>query len=244
MMRTLVLTEDSGKDGHGVVRDLLACMFRLIEPGTQTQRVDFEPANEAARRVMRANGWESKKRRDLVDLRQTIAEKLMEEGFVFFHFDGDQRWSRRARCTRRGNFEGLIVDKVRIILEGMAERGRLDESVHDALGRLHAIVPFYSIEAWLFQNERVGCRLARDAGTDADHARFVAWAEDRTLLDDVHRPKEQVSFGAQHNAALTRGFPAVAVRAAGRSFAEVVERLSDDGALRAALAGTVEAVSR
>lgn len=233
-MRTLVLTEDSGADAHDVIRGVLRCMFCLIDGQTQTQQINFEPANARAKAVMQANGWEDKKRRELVDLRQAIAEKLVEGGFVFFHFDGDQIWSRRQACKRPGKFREMIVDKARIILEGMVG---IDEA-QERLKRLHAITPFYSIEAWLFQNERVACRLCRDAGAHADHARFMAWAADRTLLDEVYQPKEQVSFKGQHNKALTVGFPSEAVRQTGQSFAEVVDRLRADDALLAALKGT------
>lgn len=238
-MRTLVLTEDSGADAHDVIRGVLRCMFRFIDGQTQTQRIEFEPANAKAKAVMQANGWEDKTRRELVDLRRAIAEKLVEGGFVFFHFDGDQIWSRRQACKRPEKFRKMIVEPVRIILQEKVDKGRLGvDEVHERLKRLHAITPFYSIEAWLFQNEREACRLCRKEGAHADHTQFVTWAADRKLLDEVDQPKEQVGFKDKHNLALTVGFPTDAVWQAGQSFAAAIDALLADDALLAALKGT------
>lgn len=233
-MRTLVLTEDGGADGHDVIRGLLRCMFCLIDGQTQTQHIKFEPANAKAKVVMQANGWEDKKRNDLVYLRRAIAEKLAEGGFVFFHFDGDKTWSRRHECKRPDKFREMIVKPVRIILEGKVGVGEAQER----LKRLHAITPFYSIEAWLFQNDRVACGLCRGARAQADQTQFMAWAADRRLLDEVDQPKKQVSFKSTNNKALTVGFPSDAVRQAGQSFAAAMDDLLADDALLAALEGT------
>src|SRR5262249_8721635 len=98
----LVLTEDSASDGHETITALAKKMLDQVVPGCRTNRIEFEPQNAVAKRAMHGNLWKSRSPRDrqkLVDLRQTIATKLVEgklvdgeavPGFVFFHVDGDR----------------------------------------------------------------------------------------------------------------------------------------------------------
>lgn len=236
----LVLTEDSGKHAHDTIAALCKKMLQLVEPACQTQRIAFEPAREDARRVVNANQWKSgKKHRDRVALVQTIATKLGEQnGFVFFHVDGDCAWSQRGSTDSVEKFESLIVRAVRALLQDRDAR-RSPPSGADAdalLARLRLIMPFYSVEAWLYQNIDVAIALchAHHGGKDAD--RFARWKEHRHELDELPRPKDALCLQDKHNKELAeRAYPAQAVYEVGASFAAAVDSLRKCKALCQAL---------
>jgi len=80
-------------------------------------------------------------------------------------------------------------------------------------------MPFYSIEAWTYQNTAVSVRLcnARYGGRDA--AVFAEWAADPGRLDEVERVKEVAVLKGKHNLELASdGFPAETRFRAGKSF--------------------------
>jgi hypothetical protein len=239
----LILTEDSGKHAHHTMIALCKKMLQLVEPGCQTQRIEFEPAKEGARRVVNGNGWKSgKKHRELVDLRKTIATKLGERsGFVFFHTDGDCAWSRRGPNDVREMFETRIARPLRDLLltRGVHGQPMSAPEVEILLKRLRLLVPFYSIEAWLYQNIEVAIALchAHHGGKDAD--RLASWRECRHELDELHQPKNELCLQDRHNKELAeRAYPASAVYQAGASFAAAVDSLRESDALCLALRAT------
>lgn len=236
----LVLTEDSGKHAHDTIAALCKKMLQLVEPACQTQRIAFEPAKEDARRVVHANQWKSgMKHRDYVTLLQTIATKLGEQsGFVFFHVDGDCVWSERGSSENLEKFESLLIRKVEeALLDGGArKKPRSRPEVEGLLARLRLIMPFYSVEAWLYQNIEVAIALchAHHGGKDAD--RFARWKERRHELDELERPKDTLCLQDRHNKELAeRAYPAPAVYEAGASFAAAVDSLRACDALCQAL---------
>ncbi len=221
----LVLTEDSGDDGHATIVAVLKRMLRVLDTRCQTHHLDFEPKNEQAQRAIRGPRWKSTNPRDNADLTTlwaTIATKLARGGFVFFHVDGDRPWSQRATSENAAKFEAIARQRVRQHLHALpteAERER-------AMKRFFAVVPHYSIEAWLYQNTRVATDLCRSTYDGRDVEQFETWASDRRSLDDVVKPKERVCLAAAHNLALaSTSYPAEQVYNAGRSYADVAEQL-------------------
>lgn len=235
-MRALILTEDGAKAAHDVIRGILFAIFKLLVTQTpHTHRIQCLPVSEAERRLMLANQWKDKSRADLVDLRARIAGELARGGFVFFHCDGDTRWSTRHESPNRAPFDRLIRAGVR---NALAQNRDPDEADR-LLRRLHLVMPFYSIESWLYQNTVVALRLCREKGLASDEAQFMAWEADRTLLDEVWQPKKATRLGDHGNAELARGFPADAVYDVSPSFTAVVADLLADADLIAALEATV-----
>jgi hypothetical protein len=241
----LVLTEDSGKHGLEVAQALVKKMLRVIDSGCDTRPacMSFEPGNDDARKVVSANGWESRKRHhERVTLVRSIATKICEaNGFVFFHFDGDQAWSRRSSATRPGRFDRLIMDKVRILLlQGDQRRAPMPAGeVEERLGRLRALVPFYSIEAWLYQNTKVAIRLCHEHHGGRDVDTFKRWQGQPHEIDELEKPKDVVCLADKHNRELaTTAYPIQAACAAGTSLANVVHSLRQCGPLLTALAAT------
>ncbi|MFY0581832.1 hypothetical protein ACN28S_52940 [Cystobacter fuscus] len=182
-----------------------------------------------------------------MELIRTLATQvLLEDGWVLFHFDGDRPWGTRDSSENVAKFQTLVWASVRelVVLKFAEQRDgstpqALEARARVRMTRLKTVVPFYSIEAWLFQNTHEAIRISQESYSGRDVEQFQAWAQDRTTLDEVLKPKEAVSLGAAHNLDLaSNGFPTREVHAAGKSFAAVVDALKQDGELRDALART------
>lgn len=243
----LVLTEDSAAEGHAVIEALCKRMLRLIDSSCQTQRIHFEPANDQARVAMRGNVWKSTSPRDRqrrVDLIRAIATKLCEHGgFVVFHVDGDRVWSERSTAENPAKFGKVIEEAVRTLLIAGDNRRppMLEAEAAMRLKRLRLLVPYYSIEAWLYQHTDTAISLCRQRYGGHSVERFEEWRKDRGLLDEVAKVKETVCLGARHNAELAgSGYPVDDVYKADKSWAAAVDSLLDCGELCAALRATYQ----
>jgi hypothetical protein len=224
----LVLTEDGAPTAHATVVTVVKRMLQLLVPDYQTHRIGFEPKDERAQRAVQGTGWKDETPKHYAELNlalRTIATKLgREDGFVLFHIDGDRTWSRRASSENAAKFEAIVVARVRQLLRGRP--GGTPEDAEARLRRLFPVVPFYSIEAWLFQHTEVAVRLCREKYNGRDVDTFEAWKRDRTALDEVEKPKETVCLASAHNLECAgSGYPAREVFGAGRSYAACVERL-------------------
>ena len=251
-LSVLLLTEDSGAKAFETFRSLAKELLKQVDEYVQTHKIAFEPVrDELALQALHANVWKSTNPRDRqkqVELIRTLATQVMlEDGGALFHFDGDRAWGSRDSSENVEKFQTLVREKVQALLELKLAEQRSGSSPREVeahararLVRLKTVVPFYSIEAWLFQNTREAIRLCQERYNGRDVEQFHAWAQDRTALDEVLKPKEAVCLGAAHNLELaSNGFPSREVRAAGRSFdAVVAEVLSQDAELREALART------
>lgn len=255
LLSVLVLTEDSAKSANDVIVTLVKKMLWLLDPHYRSHLVAFRPADEVSRRVMRGNLWKSRSPRDqarIVLLGRAIADRLLQSevpGFVLFHIDGDVSWPRRVDSDNVQRFEGFIQDYVRPSLDRAlrAQRQERREPPSDeeiahatevALRRLLLMVPFYSIEAWLYQNTAETAR--RCAVSCEVHLDLIKkWEAIPGELDDLEKPKDQLCLGASHNLALAeQGFPAQRAFDVGKSFSAAVLRLLECEDLTAALART------
>lgn len=242
----LVLGEDTGKDAPEALRKLVRTMLRLVEPNVQTHRVLFSPVDQQAAPALRANTWKSKKPRDRVHkirLFQTVARKLAEsDGFVFWHVDGDTAWAKRGKSENAKKFESIARAGVGQALQTPARSKHApnQEQVKHQLESLICIMPFYSIEAWLFQNTEVLRQLCNERYQGHGLEQVETWENDRGLLDEVVKIKErsELPFRAEHNGELSTQFPGEVVRSVGKSFDAVVTKLSECGELVAALERT------
>lgn len=246
----LLLTEDSAEDSHETITALVKKMLDLIVSGVGTHRVEFEPQNTLARQGMRGNLWKSKNPRDrqkLVDLRQSIATKLVEgklvegesvPGFVLFHVDGDRPWAEEKQSENVAHFEAFVRTYVEPIVAAALHKKGISGELAARMDRLRRLTPFYSIEAWLYQNTAEARRLcAASCGRHLD--RIAAWEADRGLLDEIRKPKDQLCFQAAHNLRLaTAQFPAEEALRVGKSYAASVMHLLDCADLCAALVRT------
>jgi hypothetical protein len=236
----LIITEDSGADAHATIIAVVKRMLQLVVPDYQTHRLGFDPKDAQAQNALQGTGWKSadpKSHADRATALRTIATKLgRKDGFVLFHIDGDRTWAERSTSENVARFDTHVVARVRRILLSHASTAQDAEA---RLRRLFPVVPFYSIESWLFQHTEVAIRICRDRYQGRDIAMFEAWREDRAALDDVKKPKETVCLKASHNLECAgRGYPAQAVFEAGRSYMECVLRLQSSADLKALLDAT------
>ena len=162
-------------------------------------------------------------------------------GFVFLHSDADRRWSERDAnpSVNVRRFREELSVAVRQLLRGTLAK-RQDERNEDAImSRLCLLAPYYSIEAWLYQNTDLAIALCRKHHGGQHVDRFTTWAEDRALLDDEHKPKDSTCLRDDFNRTLAEsGFPASEVYDVGASFAESVNQIMACDALCAALASS------
>jgi hypothetical protein len=225
----LVLTEDSGGDGYDTIFALFKKMVVEADHGCRTNILDPEPMQNAeARRALRANKWKSKSKldqREIEVLRRTIATRLLEGGFVVFHVDGDRRWSGRESSENEAKFETLIRQPVQQVVAS-----KLDDADRRAstMRRLLLLMPFYSIESWLYQNTRKAVALCNALHAGKDVELFEQWGAERSLLDEVLQPKEQTCLEAGHNLVLaSSSFPAAEVWGRSPSFTASVDLIAE-----------------
>jgi hypothetical protein len=242
-MRILLLSEDASKDARPTLEALVKKMLRLVDEQCRTNALRFEPPEEATAVITRANLWKSAKPADhqkTVALCRMLATKLAEQpaGFVLFHIDGDRRWSERAKSENCAKFDRLIRARVRDVL--VHEKPDWTAAELDrCMARLVLLVPFYSIEAWTYQNTQRARTLCREHHGGRDVDRFEAWERDRAALDEVEQPKHATCLADRHNRDLAENaFPHREACAAGTSLAAAVEALSACTDLRDALHAT------
>lgn len=113
-----------------------------------------------------------------------------------------------------------------------------NEAIEEALQRILVLAPCYSIESWLYQNTDGSLACCQKHHAHNGHQEMIReWAGDRSLLDQVSRPKDEAltCVADRHNLELAMGFPATDVWLAERSFHEAVERTRQCAALVKAL---------
>lgn len=249
-IQVLLLTEDTARDAHARFRALAGNILGFLDGHARLDHIAWEPPAEAlAQGVLRANRWKSTKGEDqskIVDLVRTIANYILDpmNGFVFFHYDGDCTWKRQHESDNAAKFQKVIVARVQnLVWSQLSQEGltgqTLEAEVSARMSRLRAMVPFYSIEAWLYQNTDEAKRICLETYRGRDIDQLDEWAADRGLLDEVNRPKEKICLGDQHNLELARnGFPTGLVYEVGKSFTATMDALRSCSALAEALAGT------
>ncbi|WP_375769534.1 hypothetical protein NR798_01220 [Archangium gephyra] len=241
----MALTEDSGTGAYDTVRALAKEMLKLLVPGVQTHRVNFKPLeDDNARRAMHANLWKSTNPLDqpnrLLLIRSIITELLKPNGFVLYHLDGDRPWSEHESSENEREFKSRMLPPIEAGVRAYFQRQPHDAAVPgERMKRLRLLVPFYSIEAWLYQNTREARRLCEEEGCKQCPVKLAGWEEDRASLDEETKPKERLCFQDKHNAHLaSSGFPARDVYDAGASFTRAVDGLLECDELTTALERT------
>jgi hypothetical protein len=262
----VLLTEDGAKHAHETLEAVARGMLLLVEANCRMNRIEFSKPSQGLRDVMQGNQWRSRNPKGIglqdriVSLGRFVAEKLLEGHirpdveapcFVFFHFDGDHAWQDRhlTNDEKVAHLEDFIRRRVIPAIDRALQRQReadpdvdVDAGRTAALLRLRRLTPFYSIEAWLFQNTVEARRLCLlTCGKHVDE--LQEWEADRGKLDELAKPKDALPCIAtqDHVALASSGFPARDVYAVGKSYAAAVGNLRRCSDLRAALARTSRA---
>lgn len=208
----VIYTEDSGKRGPVVVENLVRRLLLESFPGTQERNIEIRAVGGEPRRAMGAHRWKSRSdplRRALVN---DLATRFTVGDLVVFHYDGDEPWSGDSSCKHDAQVAELLGD------------------VDNRMGREHPegrflrLVPFYSIESWLYLNRKVvqslvdlGC-APRTALEWLDQNRDEAGG-----YDFVVKPKAECPLGDRCNQNLTEQWSARHAKTASPSWMAVVE---------------------
>lgn len=237
-LRILILTEDGASTATKTIEAVFMRLLFAAYPQFPTNKIDFLPRPLQHKRVMSGNKWRSSELRDrsaIIALARDIAtEAAGPESFVVFHFDGDTTWAQRATALTAAQFESKIVTHAKQHAIGIAAKDPEVAPFNNE--KIIRLVPYYAIEAWLFQNFD---ECERMATTPADRTQVAQWRNNRGLLDELIRPDEQLSIGKTNNLPLAKSlFNATVtdVVAAGKSLAKIVEGLKCNAALSAAVA--------
>lgn len=237
----LLLTEDTGEHAFATQKALTEKMLHLVAEGCAVRRIDFQPGDEPTRAGMGFNAYISTESRDYrkkIDLAGAIATHLLRDditAFVLVHIDGDRNWTDRgehplARCSNQEIFVRTIVRPVEAILE---QEGR-----PELIERLRYMLPFWSVEAWLYQNSvELAAICAEHAPRHERDANILRdWRSDPACLDSVVRPKATATtLQDRYNARLARSLPARKIYDLGLSFAATVDGLKACSVLTTAL---------
>jgi hypothetical protein len=253
VVRFRVHPEDGSSHALKVLERIAKKMLKQVDPKVQTHKLSFDIL-QASRKCAKPSDWGSQKQcryQDKVALQRSVASALAQKQVVLFHYDGDVAWSCKDNAHNAKTFDAEIRAKVRATLatrnvgvfrsQGRSApraTSRTEDEVNQLLTRLVDVVPYYSIEAWLYQNTRDAIALCDNHCNGADVGQFKRWAADRSLLDEVERPKDNIRLGSRFNEQLASGIPAEDVLAVGKSWAAVVERLRNCEALRCDLRKT------
>jgi hypothetical protein len=233
-----LLTEDKSERTWLGLKAVVEKLLRRFEDDGFTPLVQIVPADPRVRPIVVANRWRSTDPKDEPakrDLWRYLAWTISEPGgFVVFHYDGDTVWSRRRESRGVAQF-----DEVRTrVAQVLNSKGLPREEVTRRLHRLIECVPFYSVEAWLFQATAHAIALCTKKYGGTDVEKFAEWGADRAKLDEVWKPKDKGTTGLQdnHNEELGRHVPVWEVVRAGRSLFGFVWRLHSCADMEEALA--------
>jgi len=142
---------------------------------------------------------------------------------VLFHIDGDIPWSQGEGGTRGPNLEAF-ERKLKPAMEAVLAMRQQS----DCLERFMLVVPYYSIEAWIFQNlEEAKALYMRHYPHGHEAVRLLEHYEgNRSDLEEACDLKERFRLLSQHrlHLVLTR-WPSRKALNTRRSFALAVERL-------------------
>ncbi len=214
------ITEDTSERGHAAVKTLLK---RLLKSEPE--------ALPAKLRVATPPHWASNKtgeREARIELAKLIATRLGEGAWVVFHYDGDMAWASRKKSTREKDFDRAWRVSVRSL--ALAVKRPLPD---EAMLRLVEMVPYYSIEAWLYRalgHTRSLCdqHCAR-AHVAPSHSLLDDWHADPGRLDEALKPKDALCIRDEHNAALALVVSLADLDATRKSFAEFIDGLHRRG---------------
>ncbi|MCA9699886.1 MAG: hypothetical protein KC431_20340, partial [Myxococcales bacterium] len=228
----LLISEDGSKWAFETLEALCWSMFNWLTPNlARGSWLRFAPVNDAARVAATANMWKSKRPRDshkILTLCQTIATQLLrEDGFVFFHVDGDVIWGERPsdNLTR---FDAIIRTKVRDIIRGHLKKGSAEHSdarLDAIISKFNLLAPCYSIETWLFANLRVLRQLG------VSNPIVDVWERDLSELDRTAMPKSTLSLTTRDYPTLARELPVSSLYRLQTSFAASIHEAGACGSL-------------
>ncbi len=220
----LILTED--KAGWEVVRTIVGKSFQEIDPEANVWPDDlWSRPTEKAARAARGSYWKSTAERDEPDRRELIREitthLLRPRGFVVFHFDGDEPWSRRGHSENVAKWSRFCVH----VAQNIQQHRKDPELVSDTLSRLLRVTPFYCMESWLYLATNSVLAECTSSHGAAHHDVIRALASVTSQIAEVVQPWKAWCLGKTANDRLVHSFPTMEAYELQQSFHETMERM-------------------
>lgn len=226
-MVLLVLTEDSGKEANDTLASLVKRIALHQNPDCKTHHLQFTFPEGQVKKACRANAWKGSEVH-LQRLAKSILTYLGQGNAVLMHVDGDTRWSKRDKSENRTKLQDRLISKLKGMVDALNSNHASSRPTAQARRRVSRgasrpipppispsqlerdfvlLVPYYSIESWLFLNA--------DSLQPSDHPQA---AEAKTILrkhlkehkgfDEQAKPKDLINAKSKLNAILAkRSFP-------------------------------------
>lgn len=200
-LRFFALTEDKSPHAYATLRAVTRSLCVRVRGDRLLQRLELEePAGSDLRGAVESLGWGERKNARI--LARELATRLKVGELVVFHHDGDAAWSRRDRGVGRARrFEEKVLALV---------ASALGESWPVLRSNLLLLIPYYSIESWLYLNHQEVRRLVDEGRVQAQAlAQLRRWVEEHGALDEVVEIGKACRVGKDHNQCLAENqFPA------------------------------------
>jgi hypothetical protein len=241
----LILSEDGDKHRAHIWSCLLKRTFvDVLDSDTQTHRIEFLPDQPGWRPILSSNLWKGSgrdSRHGRITLARAIARHLTarpDAHFVDHHVDGDRPWAGRETAE---NPERYRTDMFQTVRRAIKDLGQSDAAADRLCKHLFLIVPYYSIEAWLYQNLDELDRIADELpNSQARRKEVTCWRADRGRLDELARPKEHLQWlrDSYNRRLAEKAWPAEEVHRVGKSYHAAVEEMRQSADLMEALRRT------
>jgi hypothetical protein len=244
----LLVSEDGAKDTQETLESLTKHLLRLVDSNYHSSQVRIEVLKDPqALSAARANRWQSQAPKDRI-MQIALVRSLTtwlttdEDAIILYHMDADIPWSESKAgkiVPKIDLLHQFLLVKLRSIVPARPNEKNTYQALERSLTeRLILIMPYYSIEAWLYQNTKLVRQICKRDDQERHAQTIMQWEQDRGILDDLSQPKNAICLSSRHNCDLALGFPAEQVLAVGKSFAATVRRLQENPVLLRALRNT------
>lgn len=223
-VKVLIISEDRGKDSFAVFKNLISSILKNIIPDFQSQLIEYIEIDAKHSGVLSGNKWRQRRPRDrkltamIHNFKRELIQYLLEgPAFIFWHIDGDMRWcdfTQKGNCTNLEQLNSFLAP-----IESELESYRSNSSTKLPKNKVLKLLPFYSIEAWLYQNSTTLQNIKGD--TSDIHAKSPS------DFDEILKVKDSFNIKDEYNLQLSKSFPFQKVYALGKSFHRTVEELKD-----------------
>lgn len=232
-MQIYLFGEDSYSKSTKILKNIILKSFFQIDSNFNDESEEFSYAEtEFYWLTLQSNQWKNKKPTSNFDsLCKLIADiYLNEDEFIFWHIDADITWQDGFNINSSSNiidFQNIILKKVANYLS--AKGTTLDFEI--LYNKLILIVPFYSIESWLYENYQI---IEHTHKAEFQVLQNLKHTHGDTF-DMIHQIKNTPSVQDKVNLELSNNFPSSKIYRIGMSYAHFLDKLKQNESIKNAI---------